>query len=305
MKYDDPDPSTGLYEGQYDGTWLPNPVKAYQSPEVYMQEFLSGYFGTSGMEVLDVKYPEGEAASEIAAMQQQMQAQTDVTQAQTNASTPNAQGSAQIRIDSATITSRFSLSGTTYKMESNCLILHNIMTIQTQDLYNTYTTTTDIWTVVNLSYYVAEESLFEKYYEDSVYFQNNLILNQQWLDAINQTATAIFQQNADIAIKDFQMIQAQLQQQAQQIAASSSQNYAYASSGGSSSSGYSSSVMNGATNAITGNSYYEAPDGGSVLLDYNDYHYTDGTSIYSSPSPLNIGGTSLSELNDLGTMGGD
>jgi hypothetical protein len=203
---------------------------------------------------------------------------------------------------------RFNLNGVVYKVRATCCIVRDIMTLQTQDLYNTYTQVNTFWDVPELRYYVAEESVFDgqAYQEAGIAFQDNLIVNQQWTSAISQTSAAIFQQNADAAIKDFQRIQAQLQQQAQQIAAQSSQNYSYASGGSSSggSSGYDTDVMGGWTNTITGNSYYEAPDGGHVLLDSNDYHYTDGSSIYSSSEPLNIGGTNLSELNDLGTMGG-
>jgi hypothetical protein len=305
MAYMDPDPSKGLVEGQYDDNWQPRPVKAYNGIEAYIQETLATYFGVASVEVLDVKYPEGEDADFIADALQQVQAQADAQQEQANASTPYAQGSTKAFIDCAQVTARFDLNGVSYKAEAGCMVLGNDFTLMTQDLYNTYQTTDRPWIAGAFTYYAAEESLFETYYDDSLYFQNNRIVNQQWRDAIAQTAQAIFEQNAQVAQKNFQQIQQQIQQQAAQSAASSSPNYSYTSTGSSSGSGYDSSVMDGWTNAITGNSYYEAPDGGSVLLDYNDYHYTDGTSIYSSDTPLNIGGTNLSELNDLGTMGGD
>jgi hypothetical protein len=162
-------------------------------------------------------------------------------------------------------------------------------------------------TPFGLNYYMAEESVFDEYAFVIDLFNSNLIINANWKNVHDAVAQKLIMDQFNAALDQFVQIRDALQQQNAAILASSP-NYggSSGSSGGSSSgSGYDTSVMGGWSNVIGEQSYYEGPDGGSVLLDSGDYHYTDGSSIYSSSEPLNIGGTNLSELTDLGTMGGD
>ena len=310
MNYSDPDPQEGLSEGQYDNGSLPAPVKHVMTPEAYLQEYLTNYFAASSSELIDVRYPEGDHAMLIQELEQQGQALADAQAAEFNATSMNMRSDVQTSIRWAEIEMRFVLDGITYKLCANCDLATNSQTITIQDNYTNASFTNTHWYVGQIRYYSCEESVFDdpRYMMPSIEFQNNLIMNQQWYDSVRETAARIWRENEEKKIKDFQQISAQIQQQAQQAAAQSQQNYSYYSPANSSSdsgSGYDTNASGGWTNVLTEQSYYEAPDGGHVLLDYNDYHYTDGSSIYSSSTPLNTGGTSLSPLTDLGTMGGD
>lgn len=310
QSYVQPDPTTNFQEGQFDDGWLPSPMKKMMTPEDFLQEYMASYIGYPITEVLSVEKATGDVADMLERERKEAQAMIDKQTSEANANDMYAQSSGTIKNDFALVTMRVNVGDVPCKLLTMCKMSCLDNTVTTADLYNTYSFNKKFWTIESISYYLAEEEVYDQYYDSSVMFQDNLIINQQWRDAISQTSTAIFEQNRDIAVKNFQQIQSQLQQQAQQIASQGSQNYSYASGGsggstGSSGSGdYDTNVMGGWTNAITGQSYYEAPDGGSVLLDYNNYNYTDGSNIYSSPQPLDTVGTGLSEMTDLGTMGG-
>lgn len=278
-------------------------AKMLLTPSEYNLELISGLFIMQNPQIVDTKYPEGEEAQEMERIRQQMQEATDAFDAQVN-SYGNLYTSSicSVRAEECILT--FEMNGQSWKASVFSLQLITENTLQSVDGY--LPTKTEIrWEVPVLLYYIAQEDVYEQYEQEAKsLFLGNFVRNQQWDGALNQACEQAFANEANRQAEQWQQTQQIIQQQAAAISASMQQNYSsYGSSGGSS--GYDTDVMGGWTNAITGNSYYEGPDGGHVLLDSGQYHYTDGSSIYSSDEPMNIGGTNLSPLTDLGTMGGD
>jgi len=315
MSFVEPDPIYQKREGDWFSPSL-SPVKAYQNAETYAKNYFVEYTGMTDVQVVDVRYPEGEGAKGIQDYLSYLKQSTDALLAQSSEmlAAQNASMSFEHNASAAEIIVRFDLNGTPYKAKV-FVVIFSTEFINSQDIqYVGQATERQLtWNTAPLgfNYYLAEESRFDEYEAAGDMFFSNRIYNEQWSSAVRQASDDLFKQQLEWTYEKIMEQQKALQQLGAQYVAQSAQNYSYSSSSsggsssGGSSSGYDTNVMGGWTNVVTDQSYYEGPDGGHVLLNYNDYHYTDGSSIYSSSQPLDTGGTGLSQLTELGPMGGD
>lgn len=299
--YVEPDPNwVQWYPGQIlEGSLAP--AKALLTPSEYNVELISMLFPVQNLQLIATENPEGEAVQALEKINQIRQESIDAQNIQSGFISTHTQCSTNGSND----TLSFDLNGKRCKAKVFSVHFVDVQTTQSEGVYSPIVQKTTLWTVPIHFYYVAEEDVFDLYEQEAFsLFSGNFLRNHQWENALINARDQAFAMEANRQAEQWQQTQQLIQQQASSYSASSQQDYSSTHSSGSSS-GYDTDVMGGWTNAITGNSYYEAPDGGHVLLDYNQHHYTDGSSIYSSSEPLNIGGTNLSPLNDIGTMGGD
>jgi hypothetical protein len=297
------DPKNGeTSEGGFDDVYL-TPVKAFVSAEYYAQEFMSGYFGAS-MQVLDTRYPEGQDLAALQAYQAGEQQNVDQATAEwleVNQPLTGVMADVQIRVSGAYVDMRFEQNGVAYKARVCCVIAHatNTTSFPASQYLGAYSETSAYWDTPLFYYYVAEESRFDESAAVAAVFADNLFVNEQWSGALAEAHLRIRQQQWQNWADELAQITQYCQQSAQSYSQSHSQGYSYSSG---SLSGNSGSVINGWTNAITGNSYYEGADGAPVLLDDSYYHtYHDGNGGFiQSNDPI----SGLSEASDLGAMGG-
>jgi hypothetical protein len=270
------------------------PAKALMSPEDYNFEFISTLLSTQDIQVLEHRAPWDEAAQAMEEAENMLQTEIDAILGQSTS------GSAEI--SSVGVDSFYAFENNGQSWKARVFSLQIRMATTVSDSVSTSYGLPPIqamnWQVPIHLYFVAEESAFDTYEQQGAceLFISNYIVNQQWEGAVKRASDQIFAEEANRQSEQWAQM---IAQQASSNSASMQQDYS-----SSSSSGYSSDYMAGWTNTIVGNSYYEGPDGGNVLLDYTQYHYTDGSSIISSDSPINTVGTGLTELEDNGTMGG-
>ena len=300
LGYAVPDQIEQLSEGQWCAV-LQAPTKAYQNAETYAQSYFQEYAGIPNTQVIDVKYPEGEAATAISDYTAWLQQTIDQAMSQTVG-----QGNASYKfsVDAAEVYLGFEYEGKLCKAKAFVMVTALEITYTYDDSYYSMLNNYSIgWSTnpLGFRYYMAEESCFDEYEAVADMFSANLIVNDQWIDVLNQVALKMNQDYQQGVLEQVEAWKEANASYPSQVFQGSSSSPSYSGS----SSGYDTDVMGGWTNAITGQSYYEGPDGGHMLLDSNQYHYTDGSSVYSSSDPLNTGGTNLSPLTDLGTMGGD
>jgi hypothetical protein len=290
-------------EGDFDDVALA-PLKKFTTAEDYAYEFMCGYFGVAGAKVLGVQYPEGDDLAGLQAMeaaeQQYLQQAIDEFNQQASTTT-GLTGSVKVQMSCAYVDMLFDIGGAPYKVRACCVIDKQINTTYapaTQYLA-AIEDTSSYWEVPVFYYYAAEQSVYDENLATVATFTDNLIVNEQWHGALTEAQLAVTKKQWDDWAKELAQITAYCQQSAQSYSSSHSQNYSSGSGGGS---GYSSNVINGWTNAITGNSYYEGADGAPVLLDDSYYHtYHDGSGGFiQSNDPI----AGLSEATDLGAMGG-
>ena len=281
VSYSNPNPTAvfqpATNEGGFDKTDLA-PVKTFVSAEDYAYEFMYGYFGATGAQVVNVQYPQGDDLASLQAYEASQQQAINQLFAQNNAQAAASNGvqmEAKIQLSGAYVDLLMDVNGVTYKVRVCCVVelSYYVSSIPGTAYYSAFQEDHTFWQVPLFFYYAAEQSLYDESLATIGIFAENLRVNQQWQDALEKAQLQLTQIQFDNWRDQLQQITQQCQQAALASSQSHSQNYSSSGSSGSSYE-YNGNVINGWTNAIVGNSYYESDDGSPVLLDGVSYQHT-------------------------------
>jgi len=290
FSYVQPDQTFGqAVEGQWSGENT-CPVKLYQNAETYAQEYFKQYFSLGSVQLVESKPAAGDTAKALeeyrAYLEKTMKEQT----AQVNYMMEQ-QGtfmSFEHFIEAAEVVMRFTLEGVPCKAVA-FVTIHSMVTTTQSNLaiIGPMTTQSILWNTgpVGFRYYIAEESEFDKHAPAAEMFFQNLVTNEQWGTVVQQVSAKLFQESMERTAEAAKaMLDSQIQQ-SKTLIRQSEQNYSRYSGG----SEYSSRVMDGWNNVITGQDYFETSDGGYTKLDNSySYTYSNGSDFVQSNSMLDM-----------------
>ena len=302
--YTQPNALTEWYEG--DWATRTGPSRTYESAQAHLARFFQEDIGYR----LDWYNPFQLRAEDWDAMNRWLAAYAQHlapvrAQGEATARQINTQMQTQYTIDGALSTMGFHYNGASYKALGKCSVLatHIYMTTNYQGM-GTYTTEDIYWsTPSGYYYYIAEEGAFDQYLPVAEMFWDNLVPNLQWNAAITNAANNLYNNYLqELSYELLRRTQQELMSQSNRYAQQSEPNYS-GSSDSSDTYYYDNKVMDGWTNVLTEQSYYDSPDGGYLKLDNQYSHaYADGSGgIIQTNENLSLP-SGWTELTERGPM---
>ena len=305
MSFAQPDPIYRLTDGQWHSATV-SPVKTYQNAETYARSFFMELTKVPNVQVISVRYPEGEMLRGIQDYVSALQKESDTLKAQSEQILRGQNATMSIRhgADAAEVTLRFVSNGVSCKAKAFVIIsAYELINTTNIPYVGQHTERSIGWNTgpLGFHFYIAEEQCYDQHEAVADVFFQNIIGNEQWGSSVRRASEEIFKRQLEWTWERVMQQQEHLKRLGAQYVAQSARNY-YSSSLKKRSDAIS-RAMEGWNNVITDREYYDGPDGGYVSLDSRYSHtYSDGSGGYiQSQRPMELP-YGWNEVSSIGTM---